>query len=64
MYAMLDYNSNKVIAVFPPDVPQDKMLKEADGRTLIEMTIDNSPGYIGGIYENGKFYLPKEVKNG
>jgi hypothetical protein len=64
MYAMLDYNSNKVIAVFPPDVPKNKMLEEANGRTLIEMTIENSPGYINGTYENGKFYPPKELVNG
>jgi hypothetical protein len=64
MYAMLDYNSNKVIAVFPPDVPQDKIIKEADGRTLIQMTPDNSPGYLNGTYENGKFYPPKELING
>jgi hypothetical protein len=64
MYAMLDFNSNKVIAVFPPDVPQDKMLKEADGRTLIKMTLENSPGYVGGTYENEKFYPPKELING
>jgi hypothetical protein len=64
MHAMLDYNSNKVIGIFPPDVSEDKMLKEADGRTLIKMTIENSPGYLNGTYENGKFYPPKELNNG
>ena len=64
MYAMLDYDSNIVIALFTPDVPKDKVIKEADGRTLIEMTIENSPGYINGTYENGKFYPPKELING
>jgi hypothetical protein len=63
MWALLNEN-NKVIGVFPPDTHKDKMLEEANGRTLIEMTIDNSPGYIGGIYENGKFYPPKELING
>ena len=64
MYAMLNIDNKTVIAVFPPDVPQDKILEEADGRTLIEMTPDNSPGYIGGTYEDGKFYPPKELVNG
>jgi hypothetical protein len=64
MYAMLDYDSNKVIAVFPPDIPQDKMLEEANGRTLIKMTPENSPGYLFGTYEDGKFYPPKELANG
>jgi hypothetical protein len=64
MHAMLDYNSNKVISVFPPDVPEDKMLEEADGRTLIKMTVENSPGYLNGTYKNGKFYPPKELING
>lgn len=61
---MLDTDNQTVIACFPPDVSQDKMLKEANGRTLIEMTFENSPGYINGTYENGKFYPPKELVNG
>ncbi len=61
MWAMLDYNSNTVIAGFPPDVNQADMLKEADGRTLITMTLENSPAYIGGTYENGKFIPPKDI---
>jgi hypothetical protein len=64
MYAILDYNSNVVIGVFTPDITKDKMFEEANGRTLIEMTPDNSPGYVGGTYENGKFYPPKELANG
>lgn len=61
---MLDYNSNKVIAIFPPDVPKDEAIKEANGRTLIQVTIENSPGWINGTYENGKFYPPKGIVNG
>lgn len=64
MHAMLDYNSNTVIAVFPPDIPEDKMLEEANGRTLIKVTPENSPGYIQGEYIDGKFYPPKELTNG
>ena len=64
MWAMLDYDSNIVIALFTPDVPKDKVIEEANGRTLIEMTLENSPGYLNGTYENGKFYPPKELING
>lgn len=64
MWALLDYNSNKVVGLFAPDVSEDVMLQEANGRTLIQMTIENSPGYINGTYENGKFYPPKGVTNG
>lgn len=64
MWAMLDYDSNKVIAVYTPDIPYDAALKEANGRTLIKMTIENSPGYINGTYVDGKFYPPEGVTNG
>lgn len=64
MWALLDYNSNKVIGLFAPDVSMDKILEEADGRTIIKMTAENSPGYIYGTYENGKFYPPEGVTNG
>jgi hypothetical protein len=64
MYAMLDTDNQTVIACFPPDVAQDKIIEEANGRTLIEMTFENSPAYIQGKYIDGKFYPPKEVING
>lgn len=59
MWAMLDVDDKTVIACFPPDVAQDKMVEEANGRTLILMTPENSPAYIDGTYEDGKFYPPK-----
>ena len=59
MYALLDTDNKTVIGYFPPDVSKDKLLKEANGRTLIEMTIENSPAYLKGTYEDGKFYPPK-----
>jgi hypothetical protein len=64
MYAMLDRDEKTVIACFPPDILFEKIIEEADGRILIEMTIENSPAYIKGAYENGKFYPPKEMDNG
>ena len=54
MWAILD-KDNTVIGVFPPDVSEETRLKEADGRTLVEMTLKNSPGWIGAKYINGKF---------
>lgn len=55
MWAMLDRDNETVIAAFPPDVSEEARLKEADGRMLIEMTLENSPGWIGAKYVNGKF---------
>lgn len=56
MYAMLDKDERTVLACFTPDVPYEEIIKEADGRTLIPMTIENSPAYIPGVYVDGKFY--------
>jgi hypothetical protein len=64
MWAMLDKDNETVIACFPPDVPVNEMLKEADGRDLILMTLENSPAYVKGKYKDGKFYPPKELVNG
>jgi hypothetical protein len=63
MWALLD-NDGKVLTAYPPDFNQEQMFKEADGRRLIEMTVENSPAYLNGIYKDGKFYPPKEIDNG
>jgi hypothetical protein len=63
MWAILDRDEKTVIGVIPPDADFEKALKEVDGRTLIEMTIDNSPAYVKGEYIDGKFYPPKEIMN-
>jgi hypothetical protein len=60
MYALLDTDNKTVIGVVMPDAPYDKMLEEANGRTTIKMTIENSPAGIGWTYENERFYPPKE----
>ena len=57
---MLDRDNETVIAVFPPTIDFNKMIMEAKGRTLIEMTVENSPAYLNGKYINGKFYPPLE----
>lgn len=66
MWAMLDYDAKTVVCCFTPDVDMtlDKVKQEIDSRTIIEMTFQNSPAYIGGTYQDGKFYPPKELANG
>jgi hypothetical protein len=64
MWALIDYNDT-VLNVYPPDYDQKQMTKEADGRRLILMTIENSPGWIHGTYKDNKFYPPdKNFDNG
>ena len=63
MYAVLDYNNKTVIGCYPPDIIFEKMIEDSNGRTLIFMTIENSPAWINGTYINGKFYPPKEIEN-
>ena len=55
MWAMLDVDNKTVIAAIPPDVSEEDLLKEANGRILIKMTLENSPAFIGAKYINGKF---------
>ena len=62
MWALLDTDDKTVIACIPPDVSYEDAKKEANGRTLIEMTINNSPAYINGIYKDGIFYLPPNME--
>lgn len=66
MWAILDYDNTTVIGCMPPDVDitLDEVQKEIDGRTLILMTLDNSPAHINGKYIDGKFYPPEGVTNG
>jgi len=55
MWAILDRDNETVIGVFPPDVSEENRLKEADGRILIAMNLENSPAWIGAKYKNEKF---------
>ena len=64
MWALLDYDKKTVIACVPPDAPQDLITEEINGRIVIPMTLENSPAYIGGTYENDKFHPKKEINNG
>ena len=63
MYALLDTDNLTVIACFTPDVEHKKIIEEANGRTLIKMTLENSPAYLNGTYVDEKFYPPKELRN-
>jgi hypothetical protein len=62
MWAVLDYDNKTVIGLYAPDVPEDVRLKDAEGRTQILMTLENSPAYVGGIYVDGKFYIGRNEK--
>lgn len=66
MWAILDYDNKTVIGLITPDIDitLPEVQKEIDGRIAIEMTIENSPGYINGTYKDGKFYPSKELVNG
>jgi hypothetical protein len=63
MFALLDIDNKTVISGFTPDVPFDKMIESANGRTLIKMTVENSPAGLNWTYVKGKFYPPKEITN-
>jgi hypothetical protein len=64
MWAMLDYDNKTVKGVIHPNAPLEEMSEFIDGRTLILMTLENSPAWVSGTYEDGKFYSPKELTNG
>jgi hypothetical protein len=59
MWAVLDYDNKTVIGLYTPDISEEIRLKDAKGRTQILMTLENSPAYINGTYEDKKFYPPK-----
>ena len=60
---MLDNDNETVIAIFPPDLKEEDVIKDANGKTLIKVTLENSPGWVKGTYKDGKFYPPKETIN-
>ena len=63
MYAVLHTDNKTVVDVIPPDKTLEEIIKWANNRPLIKMTPENTPAYIGGIYEDGKFYPPKYERN-
>jgi hypothetical protein len=63
MWAVLDYDNKTVIGLYPPDMSEKIRNEDAQGRTQILMTLENSPAYVNGTYVNGKFYLPVEERD-
>ena len=63
MWAVLNQD-NIVIDGVPPNRTYEEALEHADGRTLIKMTLENSPAYLKGKYIDGKFFPPEELING
>ena len=62
MWAVVDYDNKTVVGFYDPTIPEDVRNKDAEGRTQILMTLENSPAYFPGIYLNGKFYPPIEER--
>lgn len=60
MWAQLAEDNKTVDAVLSPETPVEIIEEISKSKTLILMTVFNSPGYVGGTYENGKFYPPKK----
>ena len=59
MYAILDTDNKTVVGCTNPELSYEKVLKKTKGKTLIKMTVENSPAGIGWSYVDGKFYPPK-----
>lgn len=59
MWAVLGDDNKTVIGCITPDYTVEDALKMANGKKIIQMTLDNTPAYVNGTYENGKFYPPK-----
>jgi uncharacterized membrane protein len=60
MWAVLDYDDKTVIGIVPPDKTIQDFKEEINGRTTVKMTLENSPAFLLGTYENGKFYQKGE----
>ncbi len=60
MWAVLDYDNKTVIGIVPPDKTIQDFEEEINGRTVVKMTLENSPAYLFGTYKNGKFYQKGE----
>lgn len=62
MWALLD-SDNKVIGVIEPSHTEEEAKKIAEGKTIIRMTVENSPAYLLGYYRDGQFYHPETGEN-
>ena len=60
MYALLGKDNKTVIGYYTPDIPEEEVIKDSKGWTVIKMTVENSPAGIHWTYENGKFTPPAD----
>lgn len=58
MWAILAQDERTVIGVVLPTATYDEAVAENPNSTLIEMTADNSPAYMLGIWDGKRFYPP------
>jgi hypothetical protein len=56
MWAVIE---NGYVVNYIVGIPYEEALIKAEKSQLVEMTLENSPAYIGGKYLDGKFF-PKE----
>jgi hypothetical protein len=62
MWALID-NSTDIVLGCLVGIPYEQAALEASKTDayLVEMTIENTPAYIGNKYVDGKFLIPEEV---
>jgi hypothetical protein len=62
MWALLGQDNKTVIGSYTPDIPVETVIQNVEqlGLVAIKIHIGNSPAFIKGYYENGKFYERKE----
>lgn len=60
MWSVLAEDNKTVDFMLIPTTPIDMIEEISKTKTVILMTAENSPAWLNGTYENGKFYPPKE----
>ena len=60
MWSVLEDDNKTVDYMLSPDTPFELVEETSKTKTVILMTAENSPAWIKGTYENGKFYPPKD----
>jgi hypothetical protein len=59
MWSVLADDNKTVDYMLSPDTPIELVEETSKTKTVILMTVENSPAWLEGTYENGKFYPPK-----
>lgn len=60
MWALIAEDGVTVEAVVTPDVPANVLQELMASRTLIEMTVANSPAWVHGSWDGTRFHPPTE----